>query len=216
VVVLRTIRIIIVMEAGSGCARELLETLRRCEDIEIVGTADSTVEGLSLVRGARPHVVVLGVDRDVESTTGFLQQARAAVPAARMIVIGIDESPNNLRAALGAGAAAYLSRARALTQSDVVVRAVHAGGTWLPDPAASVVLDARSDSTAPSSEKFTPRELQILVSIGEGFSTKEIAASLGISGRTVDAHRASIMKKLHLHNSHALRRYAIQVARRPK
>jgi DNA-binding NarL/FixJ family response regulator len=128
----------------------------------------------------------------------------------------MDESPHNVRAALDAGAAAYLSRARALNQAGVVVRAVHAGGTWLPDPASSIVLGGRSDPATERSEEFTPRETEVLVRIGEGFSTKEIAAALGISGRTVDAHRASIMKKLGLHNSHALRRYAIRLGRSKK
>jgi len=88
---------------------------------------------------------------------------------------------------------------------------VAAGGFYLSPGVSGVVVDAvRSQSTTPFDELLSVRERQILKLIAEGYSTKECATILGVSAKTADSHRTRLMRKLDIHGTAGLVRYAVR------
>ena len=115
--------------------------------------------------------------------------------------------------ALKAGASGYLVKTSSGLQLLAALRAVRAGQTYLSPDIAGRVVDAlvrpERSSCSPAGA-LSGREREVLQLIGEGLSTKEIADSLGVSARTVEAHRANVMQKLDIHKVAGLVRFAIR------
>jgi DNA-binding NarL/FixJ family response regulator len=115
--------------------------------------------------------------------------------------------------ALKAGAAGYLVKTSSGFQLLTALRAIRDGKSFLSPEIAGRVVDAvvRPDRSAGSAiGSLSGREREVLQLIGEGFSSKEIAESLGVSARTVEAHRANVMQKLGIHKVAGLVRFAIR------
>ncbi len=114
--------------------------------------------------------------------------------------------------ALRSGAGGYLLKDATSTELEHALRAVAGGNTYLsPAVSKSVVEQLLSREETPSPlERLTPRHREILQLISEGHSTKEIAAKLQLSVKTVETHRSELMKRLDIHDVPGLVRYAIR------
>jgi two-component system response regulator NreC len=113
--------------------------------------------------------------------------------------------------ALRAGARGYVLKTQAGNDVVAAIRHVHRGEVYLSPRISKVVVEAYlASSTDLQSVALTSRERQVLQLVGEGHSTKQIAALLGISAKTADTHRATLMEKLDIHQVAGLVRYAIR------
>jgi DNA-binding NarL/FixJ family response regulator len=158
-------------------------------DFHVIGKAANGLAAVRLWEQERPQVVVL--DLSMPGIDGFetLRRIRAIDPAARAIVLTSSESAEDAQRALHAGARGYLTKH--IDQDEIVaaIRTVHAGGTRVQDGLASAVRAGPAG--------LSTREIEVLVFLRKGFSNAEIGRSLGITERTVKAHVAAILKKLH-------------------
>jgi DNA-binding NarL/FixJ family response regulator len=192
------------------------EGLRRILEphCEIVGEAATGEEALEVAGRTRPTVIILDIGMP---GMGGLAAARAlatAAPSARVIMLSQYSDPEYVIEALGeAKAAGYLVKADAAADLLTAVRAVAAGKRYLSPAVAPIVLDRLNNpSPAPvnAASELTRREREILRFIGEGSAAKEIALRLGISPKTVQAHRENLKQKLNLRSTAAMVRYAIK------
>jgi len=152
-----------------------------------------------------------------ESGLRVAPKLRAAVPGARVLIMSMHENAEYVREGVRAGASGYLLKDSAAAELRLAVRAVHAGGTYfsthaalglsgavVPAPAAEPELPALA-----SADGLTARERDVLGGIARGLTNKEIAAELGISHRTVETHRESLMRKLNIRTVAGLTRYVL-------
>lgn len=191
--------------------RRLLE---ENSDVEIVGEANDGLELLKLLKKIMPDVVILDISmpniRGIEAT----REIKLVNSKVKVIVLTMHKRREYLHHSLAAGAAGYLLKEDADTELYAAIKKVTAGGIYIsPILTEGLAGDfaqlCQGDFQFPS-DILTAREREVLKLIAEGKKNKEIADLLCISIRTVENHRAHIMKKLRLKNTSDLVKYAIR------
>jgi DNA-binding NarL/FixJ family response regulator len=159
-------------------------------DMEVVGAAASSAEGLGMFRDLNPDVTL--VDLRLGDTTGIdlIRDILALSPAARTIVLTSFEGDVDIERALASGARGYVVKGMVREELLQAIRTVHAGKRHVPSAIAAKLADHLA------SEKLTQRELQVLEEVARGKRNKEIGATLSIAEDTVKMHVKSILMKL--------------------
>lgn len=181
-------------------------------EIEVVGEAETGDHAISLCGVLKPDVAL--VDLAMPGMTGWqvLEELKAQAPQVKVIILSVHSTEEHVVRALRAGAKGYVLKEAAPQELISAVRTVDQGGTWLPSQLSRQVLDAylrRIQANDPPN-LLTTRQREILRLIADGASTKQIAADLDVSVKTVESHRAQIMAKLDIHDTAGLVRYAIR------
>jgi DNA-binding NarL/FixJ family response regulator len=194
--------------------REGLIALSEMErDLKVVGQAGTIVEGLKVAMSARPDLII--TDLSLPGSTGLqgIVELRQGCPGSRVLVLTMHDSEEYIRAALSAGAQGYVLKDATRGELMHGVRAVLAGQRHLcPRSSARVVCSYLGEQQpAPAvAHGVTGREREILALIAAGWSNKRIARQLQRSVKTVEKHRANLMRKLRLHNVAEVTRFALQ------
>ena len=196
--------------------REGLKALVEKEPgMEVVGEARTGREVIDLIAGTNPHVVVMDVAmpdlNGIEATRKIIE----ANANTRIVALSGHENKEFVREMLAAGASAYVLKKRAYEELIRAIQEVAKGKKYLaPDLARGVIDDYIELSSAVSENPafivLTPREREVLQQLAEGRTTKETAATLNVSVKTVETHRRNIMEKLDLHSVAELTKYAIR------
>lgn len=191
--------------------RALLQSLG---DVEIVAEAGDGNDALRLIETHQPDVVLL--DIAMPGPNGLEVAARVAqkFPNVRVIMLSMYANEEYVLQALHVGAAGYLLKDAGTDELELAVRAVARGETYLSPPVSKRIIEdyVRRVGREPRSfDRLTPRQREVLRLIAIGYTTKEIALALDISIKTVETHRAQVMKELRVHDITGLVRYAIRV-----
>jgi DNA-binding NarL/FixJ family response regulator len=179
---------------------------------EVVGEAANGSETLSLAAELRPDVVVLDISMPGESGLHLAARLRGTSPGPRVLVLSMHDNAEYVLESVRAGAHGYLLKDTAATELRSAIRAVCRGESYFSPPIAGRLRDAlRGEHTAPTGtlEQLTGREREVLLGVVRGKTNKEIAAELGISHRTVETHRESLMRKLQIRTVAELTRFAL-------
>jgi DNA-binding NarL/FixJ family response regulator len=190
--------------------RSLLEDL---EDIEVVAEASDGLEALALIERHRPDVILSDITMPGLNGLELSERVAAAYPEARVIILSMHSDPEYVRKAILAGASGYLLKDSEETELGLAIRAVGRGEFYLSPRAAGHVVDnlvKRPPAVPDAASVLTPRQSEILVLIADGMTTKAIARKLGISDKTVEAHRTQLMDRLDIHDIAGLVRYAVR------
>jgi len=168
-------------------------------DFSVCGEAGTYEEGLAALAEKAPDVVVLDLSLRDRSGLEWIREARARGYPGRILVLSMHDEALYAEKVLRAGAQGYVMKDQAEDDLVAALRQVRAGKTYL-SPAAEALLSghaaAASDKEGRGIEALTTRESEMLYAIGGGLTTREIAEKFGLSGRTVDVHRANIKRKL--------------------
>jgi two-component system response regulator NreC len=177
------------------------------EALAVVGEAGDVATTLTQVADRQPRVLVLDLNLGGESGLDLIPVLRTNHPGTQIVVLTMQEDPIFARAALSAGASGYvLKDAIGAELTDAIV-AVAAGRSYL-NPQLGARLAALSDDSDRESDPLTAREREVMRLIGLGHTNPGIAASLSISVRTVESHRAHIQQKTGLTSRADLVAYA--------
>lgn len=181
--------------------------------IEVVAEASNGRVAVELALTHRPDVVVFDITMPEENGLKAAERLLAQLPSAKVLMLSMHDNAEYVREGMRIGTHGYLLKDSAGEELRAAIRAVQAGGTFF-SPA--VVRRLTSvDTTSESSpvgplDPLTPRERDVLAGVARGLTNKAIAAELGISRRTVEAHRESLMRKLQIHSVAGLTRLALE------
>ena len=190
--------------------------LAEIDGVEVVAEAADGLEALRLIRETRPDVAL--VDISMPGMNGIEVATRAGKehPGTRVVIVTMHADDEFVRRALLAVAAGYLLKHADRAEFEMALRALARGDTWLSAGVSKKVVAgyAHGGKSAAGEEPFetlTARQREVLQLIAEGLSTKEIAARLDLSVKTVETHRTELMERLGIHGIAGLVRYAIRV-----
>ena len=181
--------------------------------VEVVGEAADGNEALRLVESLKPDVVMM--DIAMPGLDGLRLTAAVAkdFPKTRVLILSMHTEWVYADSAIRAGAAGYLIKDSGISEVEMAIKAVAHGESFLsPGLSKRLVTEyTRMAETKPSDEiDLTPRQIEVLILIANGHTTKSIAHRLGISVKTADTHRVQLMERLNIHDIAGLVRYAIK------
>ncbi|MFO0694574.1 MAG: response regulator transcription factor [Polyangiales bacterium] len=185
----------------------LVELLAADERYRVVGQYRTANEALEKLRILLPDVVVLDVMLPDRSGIDVLRELAILRPAPRILVVTAYEQPTIVRDALEAGAHGMVTKGAPLRELRAAIERVAEGGAYYCSTTSEILR--RNAQSPPEDEALTARERQIVRMVASGASSKEIAAELGISEKTVQNHRMNIMNKLGIRDVAGLTRFAI-------
>ncbi|HEY0930344.1 MAG TPA: response regulator transcription factor [Gemmatimonas sp.] len=181
--------------------------------IEVVGEASNGRVAVDLALQHVPDVVVLDITMPEESGLKAAARLREALPDTRVLLLSMHDQGEYVREGMRIGTHGYLLKDSAGEELRAAIRAVHAGGTFFsPSVVRRLTSTEVVSEGAPAAQLdlLTPRERDVLAGVARGLTNKAIAAELGISRRTVEAHRESLMRKLQIHSVAGLTRFALE------
>ncbi len=188
--------------------------LGKVSDIVVVGEAGDGRETVAKVEQLVPDVVLMDITMPGMSGLEATKQIKQKCPQVKVLILTIHETNQYLSQMLQAGASGYVVKTTAASELISAIRAVHQGDVYLyPSITRMLVEDylqrVEGGEERISYEGLTNREREVLMYIAEDKKNKEIADLLGISVRTVQAHRTNLMDKLGAHDRTVLVKYAI-------
>jgi len=196
----------------------LRSMLAKQMDIEVVGEADNGRDAITATRENRPDVVIMDIGMRELNGIDATRQLVAEFPTVRVVALSMHSDRRYVSEMLAAGATGYLLKDSAFDELTTAIRAAAEGRIFLSQGVAGVVIDdyvrrlSGGDSEAAQStgRALSAREREVLQLIAEGASTKEIAARLHLSVKTIETHRRQIMDKLGIFNIAGLIKYAVR------
>ena len=185
------------------------------EDIEVVGEAANGNEALELAKSLKPDIILLDIAMPEMDGLKVAQKLKKTLPETKIIALTVHKTEEYLLTTLQAGTDGYVLKDATHKELVMAINNVMEGKPYLsPGVSEKVIegyLEGKESSQAVSSwETLSQREREVLKLIAEGYKNKEIAEELCISFKTVEKHRANLMKKLDLHNAAALAVYAVE------
>lgn len=189
--------------------------LERAAGFSVVAEAATGADALRLAIATQPDVAVLDVSMPGMSGLKVAAELRRAVPEARVLVLSMYDNSEYVLEAVRAGAHGYILKDSAATDLRRAIEAVNAGESFFSPVIAQRLSEAERgqldrESKTGSLLQLTGRERDVLAGIARGLTNKEIAAELGISHRTVETHRESLMRKLRIHTVAGLTKFALE------
>lgn len=192
----------------------LRKILEDTPGIEVVGEAEDGLSALAAVAEVHPEVVVMDVGMGGMNGIDATQRLRTDHPRVRVVALSTHADKRYVRNMIRAGAAAYVLKESASEDLLRAVRAAANGEHYLSPQITGCLLESWTTPLVPESssvyELLGAREREVLRLLAEGRTSKEIAAQLVLSIKTVETHRRNIAQKLRLHGTAELTKYAVR------
>lgn len=182
-------------------------------DIEVCGEACDGVEALAAIESRHPDVVILDITMPNLGGLETLEEIRKRHPGVKTILFSIHQESAVIRDAVTRGADGYLLKSAASREIVDAIHAVLAGDNYFSPPVARELVAVLRDSSGHGISTYgqlSRREREVLHLIAGGLSAREVGEKLGISAKTVEAHRTSLMRKLGVKKATELVRYAVR------
>ncbi|MBN2139850.1 MAG: response regulator transcription factor [Desulfovibrionaceae bacterium] len=199
--------------------REGLKTIiKRDPRFEVAGEAGDGPQGLKKATELAPDIVLADISLPGMDGIRLISELKALLPRTRFIIISMHAQADYIAEAFQAGASGYIVKESAVEGLLPALASVAGGRPFLDSALSSEVIErlVRDKETAgqrgPSGYgSLTPREQEVMRLLAEGLSAREVAAKLSVSPKTVENHRANLMRKLGLQNSVELVRFAARI-----
>jgi DNA-binding NarL/FixJ family response regulator len=206
----------IVLAEDHTILREGLRALLTTDpDFEIIGEVADGREAVRFVEKQIPDLILMDLSMPRMTGMDAIREIKKRYPQTKIIALTVHKTEEYLRTTLQAGADGYVLKDATHGELMMAIKSVLKGKTYLSPGVSGKVIEGYLEgveSQMPYSTLglLSQREREVLKLIAEGYKNKEIAADLCISLKTVEKHRANLMKKLDLHNAAALTAYAIE------
>ena len=191
--------------------RQGVRALLEREHFHVVGEASNGREAVDQVTGLHPDVAVVDIGMPLLNGVDAVHQILRAAPSTRIVALTMHAEDSYVLSALRAGVRGYVLKTQAGSDLIEAILQVSRGMTYLSPSISTVVVDACLGKRPEAlSDRLSQREREVLQLVAEGKTTKEIAQILGVGVKTADSHRTAVMRKLDIHQTAGLVRYAIR------
>jgi two-component system, NarL family, response regulator NreC len=178
--------------------------------IQVIGEASDGQEAVSVATKLLPDIAILDIGMPILNGIDAARELRQSLPKTKTVLLTRHNEDQYVTAALRAGVRGYILKTQAATDLVQAIQQVSRGEIYLSPGISRALVEAFLSKTDLPEDPLTARERQVLQLVGEGKSTKEIAALLGISVKTAESHRSRLMQKLDIHEVASLVRYAVR------
>jgi two-component system, NarL family, response regulator NreC len=204
----------IVIIESNAILREGLRALIELEDdLRVVGEAGTAADGVRAVQSTDPALVITDLTTPGSQGLRIIEQLRAASPQVRVLVLTAFCSDEYIRAALSAGADGYVLKDAGRSDLLQAIRSIIAGQKYFSGPVSARLVSGylrRNEPARGPWPRITEREREVLMHVALGESNKRVARALRLSVKTVEKHRANVMRKLELHNTASVTLFAVR------
>lgn len=206
----------IVIAEGHTILREGLKMLLSTNPaIAVVGEAQDGFDAIRSVKSQMPDLVLIDISLPKLDGTRAIKEIKKFNPSTKILVLTIHKTEDHILGALRNGADGYILKEATYEELAIAMEDVFAGRSYISPAISEKVIEGYLDGrrnlkSATSWDALTPRERQILKMVAHGSRNKQIAGNLSISVKTVEKHRANLMKKLDLHSASSLTAFAIE------
>jgi len=194
--------------------RGLAQTINDQPGLEVCGEAGSVAEALKIMESCSPHLAVVDISLGAESGIELIQAIRERWPSIKVLVSSMHDETLFAERALRAGALGFVNKGEPPAVFVAALQRVSSGQIYLSERMTNRMLDQvltdKLEANRSPIETLSNRELEVFEMIGKGMSTKQIAARLGLSPKTIETYREHIKQKLNLANATELTRNAVQ------
>ena len=183
-------------------------------DLQVCGAAEDCAGALAALASARPDLAVVDISLKDQSGLELIKDFKARAPGLLVLVLSMHDETLYAERALRAGARGYIMKREASHKVLDAIRQILAGGVYVSDKVVAGILDKVSGqlpaATPTARAALSDRELDVLLLIGKGYGSQQIADQLHISVKTVETHRANLKLKLKLGSGGELLQFAIR------
>ena len=185
--------------------------IERDAAIEVVGEADNGATTIKLAQALRPAVIVMDISMPEVNGLKATEELRVLVPDTRVLILTRHSDGSYVEQLLRSGASGYILKHSASDELVQAIKRVAAGQAYLDPAVADQVVGTFSaqSPTVRNTKRLSKREEAVLRLVALGFLTREIAANLQISSKTVETHKANAMSKMGMRNRIDIVRYAM-------
>ena len=190
--------------------RQGLKALLERQGFQVVCEAADGQEALRVAAKDKPDVAIIDISMPVMNGVDAAREMTKSSPKTKVILLTQHDEDQYVTEALRAGVKGYVLKNQAADDLLYAIREVCRGSVYLSPSISRTVVEAYLSKTHVPADPLSGRERQVLQLVGEGRSTRDVALQLGISVKTAESHRARLMKKLDIHETASLVRYAIR------
>ena len=184
-------------------------------DFEVVGEAQDGLEAIRQVESLKPDLILMDLSMPRMNGVGAIQEIKKLNPTTKILVLTVHKTEEHILTALKTGAEGYILKDATHGELMLAMNNIFSGKSYLSPGISEKVIEGylegrKSVKSSTSWDTLTQREREILKMIAEGYRNKDIADYLCISAKTVEKHRANLMKKLDLHSASSLTAFAME------
>lgn len=190
--------------------RQGIKELLQKQGFQVVCEASNGQEALRIAEKVQPDVAIVDIGMPVLNGVDTAREMNKTSPKTKVILLTQHAESQYVAEALRAGVKGYVLKSQAAEDLVHAIHEVCKRSVYLSPKISPAILDAYLYKSGAPEDPLSGRERQVLQLVGEGKSTKDVAAQLGISVKTAESHRARLMKKLGIHETAGLVRYAVR------
>jgi DNA-binding NarL/FixJ family response regulator len=184
-------------------------------DFEVVAEARDGLEAIRAVDTHKPDLILMDLSMPRMNGVGAIQEIKKQCPSIKILVLTVHKTEEHILTALKTGADGYILKDATHSELMLAIENIFSGRSYLSPGISEKVIEGylegrKSVKSSTSWDTLTQREREILKMIAEGYRNKDIADYLCISAKTVEKHRANLMKKLDLHSASSLTAFAME------
>lgn len=205
---------IVIVDDHPIARQGLAQLINQEPDLRVCADVENAAQALGAIATCQPGLVIVDISLKEGSGIELVKSIKARFAGLPMLVFSMHDESLFAERALEAGALGYVMKQEPTETIMVAIRRVLSGGIYLSDPLTNRLLkktqSAHGMAVQSPIHALSNREFEVFTLIGQGKRTVEIADTLHLSAKTVEAHRANIVKKLNIGDGYKLVRYALQ------
>jgi DNA-binding NarL/FixJ family response regulator len=190
--------------------RQGIKVLLEKQGFQVVCEASDGQEALRFVQHTQPEIAIVDISMPILNGVDTARELKKTAPKTKVILLTQHDEDQYVTESLRAGVRGYVLKSQAGSDLVHAIQEVCRGSVYLSPKISRAVVDAYLSKALVAADPLSGRERQVLQLVGEGNTTKDIAVHMGISVKTAESHRAHLMKKLDIHETASLVRYAIR------